>query len=215
MKVDNTRARGAEIVLFDRRTESREAIAARIAEETGATVVPSFDDPMIVAGQGTSAWRREQMAGAAAEDLVPCGGGGLASGIALACPEAEIVVVEPEGWDDMARSLEAGKSSRLSPRRSEHLCDAMHDPQSVADHLAYPELSGGRRRWQLGSGSRPTRSASRGRSFDSWLSRAEQPPVSPALLAGKLPGRGGYGRGDCRAEISIRRCMSGSSGEAG
>ena len=57
VKVEGTRGEGAEIVFYDRRTESREAIAARISEETGATVVPSFDDPAIVAGQGTAGWR--------------------------------------------------------------------------------------------------------------------------------------------------------------
>src|SRR5205085_3108538 len=91
VKVDGTAAEGAEIVLYDRRTESREAIAARIAGETGATVVPSFDDPMIVAGQGTVGLEIvEQLGRQPARILVPCGGGGLASGISLAVPDAEI-----------------------------------------------------------------------------------------------------------------------------
>ena len=130
VKVEGTRSEGAEIIFFDRRTESREAIAARIAEETGATVVPSFDDPMIVAGQGTVGLEiLEQMPAPPRRIVVPCGGGGLASGIALACPDAEIVVVEPEGWDDMARSLEAGEIVAVSPGAPNTFCDAIMTPK--------------------------------------------------------------------------------------
>src|SRR5215213_878287 len=120
IKVDNTRARGAEIVFYDRRTESREAIAERLASEKGAVVVPSFDDPHIVAGQGTVGL--EVLAQLADLDepsptaiAVPVGGGGLASGIALACPDAAIIGAEPEGWDDMRRSLEAGEILPVGP----------------------------------------------------------------------------------------------------
>src|SRR5690242_2346811 len=110
VKVDGTRGEGAEIVFYDRRTESREAIAARISDESGAIVVPSFDDPAIVAGQGTVGLEMvEQLGHEPRRLIVPCGGGGLASGIALAVPAAEIVVVEPQGWDDMAHSLERGE----------------------------------------------------------------------------------------------------------
>ncbi|HSQ98453.1 MAG TPA: pyridoxal-phosphate dependent enzyme, partial [Sphingomicrobium sp.] len=110
VKVDGTRGEGAEIIFYDRRRDSREEIAAKISEETGATVVPSFDDPAIVAGQGTAGLEIvEQLGKQPARVIVPCGGGGLASGIALAVPEAQIVIVEPMGWDDMARSLEAGE----------------------------------------------------------------------------------------------------------
>jgi threonine dehydratase len=109
VKVDGTRREGAEIIFYDRRTESREAIAAKISAETGATVVPSFDDPAIVAGQGTAGLEiLEQMPEPLGRIIIPCGGGGLASGIALACPDAEIVIVEPQGWDDMAQSIEWG-----------------------------------------------------------------------------------------------------------
>ena len=110
VKVEGTRAEGAEIIFFDRYRESREAIAERISEETGATVVPSFDDVHIVAGQGTVGLEiLEQASTPPKRIIVPCGGGGLASGIALACPDAEIVIAEPEGWDDMRQSLEAGE----------------------------------------------------------------------------------------------------------
>jgi threonine dehydratase len=130
VKIDGTRAEGAEIVLYDRRKDSREAIAARISEETGAVVVPSFDDPMIVAGQGTVGLEIvEQLGAAPPRIVVPCGGGGLASGIALAVPEAEIAIVEPEGWDDMARSLELGEIVPVPPDAPNTLCDAIMTPR--------------------------------------------------------------------------------------
>ena len=129
LKIDGTRALGAEGVLYDRRRDSREAIAARIAGETGATVVPSFDDPHIVAGQGTVGLELiEQMSEAPRRIVIPCGGGGLASGIALACPEAEIVIVEPEGWDDMKRSLEGGAIVPAEADAPPTLCDALQTP---------------------------------------------------------------------------------------
>src|SRR6185503_16953003 len=110
VKIEGTRGEGAEIVFYDRATESREAIAGRIASEIGATVVPSFDDPMIVAGQGTVGIEIvEQLGRSPSRIVVPCGGGGLASGIALACPDAQMVIVEPEGWDDMGQSLASGE----------------------------------------------------------------------------------------------------------
>ena len=130
VKVDGTRGEGAEIIFYDRRSESREEIAARIAQETGATVVPSFDDPAIVAGQGTAGLEIVEQLGRPPERIVvPCGGGGLASGIALAVPEAEMVVVEPEGWDDMARSLELGEIVPIDPGAPDTFCDAILTPR--------------------------------------------------------------------------------------
>jgi threonine dehydratase len=129
VKIEGTRGEGAEIIFYDRRHESREAIAARISAETGATVVPSFDDPAIVAGQGTAGLEIvEQFGRAAARIVIPCGGGGLASGIALAVPEAEIVVVEPEGWDDMGRSLELGVIVPVAADAPDTFCDAIQTP---------------------------------------------------------------------------------------
>lgn len=133
LKVDGTRAQGAEIIFYDRRTESREEIAARIAAEKGAVVVPSFADPHVVAGQGTAGLEiNEQLAEAGltapAQILVNCGGGGLSAGIALACPEADMIVVEPEGWDDMGRSLELGEIVPVAPDAPPTLCDALQTP---------------------------------------------------------------------------------------
>ena len=130
VKVDGTGGEGAEIVFYDRRSESREAIAARISEETGATVVPSFDDPAIVAGQGTAGLEVvEQLGRSPGRIVVPCGGGGLASGIALAVPDAEMVIVEPERWDDMGRSLEIGEIVPVEPDAPSTFCDAIMTPR--------------------------------------------------------------------------------------
>jgi len=130
VKVEGTCAEGAEIVFYDRYRESREAIAAKLAAEGGATVVPSFDDPAIVAGQGTAGLEiLEQMPEAPTRIVIPCGGGGLASGIALACPDAEIAIVEPEGWDDMQRSLEGGEIVPVSVDAPPTLCDALQTPR--------------------------------------------------------------------------------------
>ena len=130
VKVDGTRAEGAEIVFYDRQTESREDIAARIAGETGATVVPSFDDPAIVTGQGTAGLEIvEQLGHTPPRIVIPCGGGGLASGIALAVPDAEIVVVEPDGWDDMGRSLELGEIVPVAADAPSTFCDAIMTPR--------------------------------------------------------------------------------------
>jgi threonine dehydratase len=130
VKVDGTRSEGAEIIFYDRYRESREAIAARISDESGATVVPSFDDVHIVAGQGTVGLEiLEQMPEAPKRIVVPCGGGGLASGIALACPDVEIAIVEPEGWDDMLRSLEGEEIVPVSADAPPTLCDALQTPR--------------------------------------------------------------------------------------
>jgi len=134
IKVDNTRNHGAEVIFYDRRTESREEIAGRLAAEKGAVVVPSFDDPDIVAGQGTAGLEVLKQL----EDLdepapsaiaIPVGGGGLASGIALAIPHAEIIGAEPEGWDDMRRSLEAGEIVPVEKDAPPTLCDALQTPR--------------------------------------------------------------------------------------
>ena len=130
VKVDATRSHGAEIVFYDRKTGSREDIAQRLAGERRAVVVPSFDDPAIVAGQGTVGLEiLEQMPFPPRRIVIPCGGGGLSSGIALACPDAEIVIVEPEGWDDMKRSLEKGEIVPVGPDAPMTLCDALQTPR--------------------------------------------------------------------------------------
>ena len=129
-KLEGTMALGAEIVRYDRATESREGIAARLAEARGATLVPSFDDPWVIEGQGSAGIEAEaQMAalglGAPTRVVVPCGGGGLSAGLALALKDAAITVVEPEGWDDMRRSLEASWIEPVGPNPPPTMCDAL------------------------------------------------------------------------------------------
>jgi threonine dehydratase len=126
VKIEGTRTERAEIVFYDRWTESREEIAARIAGDSGATVVPSFDDVAIIAGQGTVGLEIvEQLGRAPTRIVIPCGGGGLASGIAVAVPQAAIVLVEPEGWDDMGRSLELGEIVPVADDAPSTFCDAL------------------------------------------------------------------------------------------
>ena len=129
-KRDGTLALGAEIVTYDRATESREKIAASLAAARGSTLVPSFDDPWIIEGQGScaieaAAQMEASGVGAPRSVVVPCGGGGLAAGITLALPDATVTVVEPEGWDDMRRSLEAGWIEPVGPNPPATACDSL------------------------------------------------------------------------------------------
>ena len=135
MKVANTRGYGAEIRLYDRLTESREAIAAEIGASRGAVVVPAFDDPHIIAGQGTAGLEMVAQASAmgAAFDLVltPASGGGLMAGVSEAIrtlsPKTQFWAVEPAGFDDLALSLKAGQRVTIKPT-GRSLCDALESP---------------------------------------------------------------------------------------
>lgn len=136
IKVEATRRWGAEIVPFDRHGVDREALAETLAAERGATVIPPFDHPDVIAGQGTAAL--ELLEDAAALGLAPdafavcTGGGGLTAGCMLAfealAPQAEAFAVEPEGWDDTKRSLEAGRRVANEVPGS-GLCDALLSKQ--------------------------------------------------------------------------------------
>ena len=132
MKLERTLAYGAEVVGFDRFSEDREAIARAIAERSGAALVPSYDHVDVIAGQGTCGLEFARQL-AESDDrldslLVCCGGGGLISGIATAFqalrPDTEIYAVEPEEFDDTARSLKAGKRVGNSTE-SRSICDAL------------------------------------------------------------------------------------------
>lgn len=126
VKRDATLAAGAEIVAYDRATESREEIAGRLAEARGAALVPSFDDVDVIEGQGSVGIEIAEQLGAPPDRvLVPCGGGGLSAGIALALPHSRIFTVEPEGWDDMARSIEAGEPVPVVEPAPPTRCDAL------------------------------------------------------------------------------------------
>ncbi|QJU59527.1 threonine/serine dehydratase [Sphingomonas sp. AP4-R1] len=133
VKVAGTRALGAEVIPYDRHTESREQIAARIAAERGAVLVPSFDDVDVVEGQGTTGLDiLRQLGRVPGRVVVPCGGGGLSAGIALALPESAIVIAEPEGWDDMGRSLAGGAIVEVPADAPFTACDALQTKR-VAD----------------------------------------------------------------------------------
>lgn len=135
IKVANTRALGAEIVAYDRYTQSREEIATALSKERGAVLVPSFDDPHIIAGQGTAGLEIMQQASDASTPigrvLVCCGGGGLVAGIATAIkdvqPDVAIYSVEPQAFDDTARSLASGRRETV-PADARSICDALLAP---------------------------------------------------------------------------------------
>ncbi len=134
IKVDGTRALGADVIFYDRMTEDRATIARDLAEKKGAVVVPSYDDAHIIEGQGSAGIEASlQLAelGLADPDLIvsPCGGGGLSSGLALALPEAKVVIVEPDGWDDMGQSLRGGAIVPVGPNPPRTRCDALQTLQ--------------------------------------------------------------------------------------
>ncbi len=133
VKLERTRALGAEIVLYDRAREDRDAIARTLAAERGATLVHAYADPWVIEGQGSAgieiAAQMERWAGGPPTRIIaPCGGGGLTAGLALACPDAEIVPVEPEGWDDVCRSIESGTIQRVAADAPPTACDALQTP---------------------------------------------------------------------------------------
>ncbi|NTE87665.1 threonine ammonia-lyase [Agrobacterium rubi] len=136
IKIDNTRAFGAEVVLYDRANEDRDAIGARLAQERNLTLIKPYDEPLVIAGQGTVGLEIAEQGAEygieAADVLVPCGGGGLTSGIALAlearAPGYTVRPCEPEHFDDVARSLASGKIER-NAALSGSICDAIVTPQ--------------------------------------------------------------------------------------
>ncbi|MCB9960322.1 MAG: pyridoxal-phosphate dependent enzyme [Rhodospirillaceae bacterium] len=135
IKIARTRGFGAEVVLYDRYTENREALGARIAAERGLTLIPPYDHPWTIAGGGTLGL---ELAGQAAELgvvldalVVCCGGGGLIAGCGLAMaersPATRVYAVEPAGFDDTARSLAAGERQAVDPA-ARSICDALLSP---------------------------------------------------------------------------------------
>ncbi|MCB5199684.1 threonine/serine dehydratase [Loktanella sp. TSTF-M6] len=135
VKIANTRALGGEVVLYDRETESREDIGAALAQERGLTLVRPYDDPQVIAGQGTVgleiAVQAAELGVTDAEVLVCCGGGGLTSGVALAlearAPGMRVHPCEPQGFDDVARSLSSDEIQR-NPSQTGSICDAIVTP---------------------------------------------------------------------------------------
>tara|TARA_R110002094_G_scaffold53497_3_gene64851 strand:+ start:540 stop:1511 length:972 start_codon:yes stop_codon:yes gene_type:complete len=136
LKIENTRAYGGEVVLYDRAAESREEIGARISDERNLTLIRPYDEPEVIAGQGSVGLEIAEQAAALgitkADVIVCCGGGGLTSGIALAleadAPGLRVRPAEPEGFDDVARSLRSGRIERNN-RMAGSICDAIISPQ--------------------------------------------------------------------------------------
>lgn len=144
VKLDNVQALGAKIVSYDRRSGDRDAIAQAIRDETGATLVHAYADPWVIEGQGSvgieaAAQLAERGVEGPARFIAPCGGGGLSAGLALACPEAEIVPVEPTGWDVIGQSLAEGKPLRASPDAPATICDGLLAPVAREINLAVLE----------------------------------------------------------------------------
>lgn len=146
IKVANTRALGAEVVLYNRATESREEVGDAIARERGFHLIRPFDDPQVIAGQASVglelAEQTRRLGVDAADTLVCCGGGGLTAGIALAleaeAPNLRTRPVEPEGFDDVARSLRAG-SIVQNEQQHAHICDAILTAR--AGDITFPIMS--------------------------------------------------------------------------
>ena len=122
IKIEATRGYGADVVLYDRYTEDREAIGQRLAHERGMTLVPPFDHPHVMAGQGTAALELMQQVARLDLLLVCVGGGGLISGCAVAArhlqPECRVVGVEPEAGDDVQQSLRRGEIVHIEVPRT-------------------------------------------------------------------------------------------------
>lgn len=135
IKIRNTRSYGAEVVTYDRFSESREAIGERLQRERGAVLVPPYDDPHIIAGQGTIGLElmgQAEAAGATLDAvLAGCSGGGLLAGVATAIkarrPKVEIYAAEPQGFDDTGRSLKSGRRERNNPA-ARSICDSLLAP---------------------------------------------------------------------------------------
>jgi threonine dehydratase len=136
VKIANTRAYGAEVVLYDRLTQDRDVIGAELATERGLTLIKPYDEPQVIAGQGTIGLEMAEQAaeaGVAAADVITCcGGGGLTSGIALAlearAPGLRVRPAEPAGFDDTTRSLASGRIERNAALAGS-ICDAIITPQ--------------------------------------------------------------------------------------
>ncbi|APE42764.1 threonine ammonia-lyase [Sulfitobacter alexandrii] len=145
LKLANTAALGAEVITYDRASEDRDEIGERLSAERGLTLVKPFDEPEVIAGQGTCGLEIAQQAAEqgieTADVLVCCGGGGLSSGIALAleadAPGLRVRTAEPEGFDDVARSLHSGEIER-NARTSGNICDAIITPQP--GNITFPIL---------------------------------------------------------------------------
>lgn len=137
VKLANTKALGAQVVLYRRPGEDRDAVAARLTADNGGTLVHAFGDPWVIEGQGSAAIEiAAQLGHAPSRILACCGGGGLAAGLALGAPESAIHPVEPVGWDMVGQSLAAGRIVPAAPDAPKTICDALQPPATKAINLA-------------------------------------------------------------------------------
>jgi threonine dehydratase len=131
VKLANTKALGAEVVLYQRAPkenggEDREAVAAKLIEDRGGTLVHAFGDPWVIEGQGSAAIEATAQLGRAPSRIITCcGGGGLAAGLALAAPGSAIYPVEPVGWDMVGQAMAAGELVHAAPDAPKTICDAL------------------------------------------------------------------------------------------
>lgn len=130
VKLANTRALGAEVVLYERASEDRDEVAAKVIESQGGTLVHAFGHPRVIEGQGSAGIEAAAQLGELTGDapsrfITCCGGGGLAAGLSLACPDARIHVVEPEGWDMVGQALAAGEIVQVGEDAPATICDAL------------------------------------------------------------------------------------------
>ncbi len=150
VKLDATRALGADVVLYDRPGgEDRDEVANRLIHSTGATLVHAFADPWVIEGQGSMGTEITAQMTARGLDspsriVCPCGGGGMSAGLALALPDAGIVPVEPEGWDDVKRSLAAGEIEPVGKDAPPTACDALQTPSTRPINFAVLQARGPR-----------------------------------------------------------------------
>jgi threonine dehydratase len=137
VKLDATRALGAEVVLYERPGEDRDEVAARLIEARGGVLVHAFGDPWVIEGQGSAGIEiAEQLGGEPGRIVTCCGGGGLAAGLALACPSSAIVPVEPAGWDMVGEAMAAGEIVTAAPDAPKTICDALQPTATMPINLA-------------------------------------------------------------------------------
>jgi len=137
VKLDATRALGADIVLYERPGQDRDAVAAEVLAERGGTLVHAFADPWVIEGQGSAGVEiAAQMGRQPSAILACCGGGGLSAGLALACAQSEVIPVEPVGWDMVGRALAAGEIVRVGDDAPATICDALRPDATAPVNLA-------------------------------------------------------------------------------
>lgn len=137
VKLDATRALDAEVVLYERPGQDRDEVAARLVETRGGVLVHAFGDPWVIEGQGSAGIEITAQLGRQPSRIVTCcGGGGLAAGLALACPGSAIVPVEPVGWDMVGQAMAAGEIISAAPDAPKTICDALQPTATKPINLA-------------------------------------------------------------------------------